>query len=147
MKKILVPVDLSRATGQVCTAAMGLARSLKGRIILLHAVPPPPVTLAAYGFAQAEVSRMLASLEIRATRRLLALGRRCEKSRRPVRVIQRIGRPVPTILAKVAALKPDLIVIGSHGHNAAYDLLVGSTTSGVIRNSRCPVLVVPIPRD
>jgi nucleotide-binding universal stress UspA family protein len=47
------------------------------------------------------------------------------------------------ILAQADQLQADLIVVGSHGHGATYDLLVGSISSGVIRKSKVPVLVVP----
>jgi nucleotide-binding universal stress UspA family protein len=146
MKTILVPVDLSRATSRVCDAACSLAQAIRGRLVLLHVVQPPPVELNSYGFAVADVRGMLAVLEKRAARKLLALGRRCEKSGRPVRAVQLTGKPVPAILAQAKVLKAEFIVLGSHGHNAAYDLLVGSTAQGILRQSRRPVLVVPMPR-
>jgi len=34
-------------------------------------------------------------------------------------------------------------VVGSHGHGAFYDLLVGSTTHGLLLRASCPVLIVP----
>jgi nucleotide-binding universal stress UspA family protein len=34
-------------------------------------------------------------------------------------------------------------VMGSHGHTALYDLLVGSTTHGVLMRAQCPVVIVP----
>ena len=37
----------------------------------------------------------------------------------------------------------DYIVMGSHGHTPLYDLLVGTTTHGVLKNARCPVVIVP----
>jgi nucleotide-binding universal stress UspA family protein len=40
-------------------------------------------------------------------------------------------------------LRASYIVMGSHGHTAFFDLLVGSNTHGVLRRSSCPVLVVP----
>ena len=40
-------------------------------------------------------------------------------------------------------LTADYIVIGSHGHTAFYDLLVGSTASGVLKSASCPVVIVP----
>ena len=58
--------------------------------------------------------------------------------------MQLTGHPVSSILAKAAATKAAYIVLGSHGHGAVYDLIVGSTTHGVLRRARCPVLVVPI---
>jgi nucleotide-binding universal stress UspA family protein len=33
--------------------------------------------------------------------------------------------------------------MGSHGHGALYNLLVGGTASGVIQKSPCPVVIVP----
>ena len=53
------------------------------------------------------------------------------------------GPTIDTILAQADQLQADLIVVGSHGHGATYDLLVGSVSSGVIRKSKVPVLVVP----
>jgi nucleotide-binding universal stress UspA family protein len=37
----------------------------------------------------------------------------------------------------------DYIVMGSHGHTAFYDLVIGSTTHGVIQRAKCPVVIVP----
>jgi len=34
-------------------------------------------------------------------------------------------------------------VMGSHGHTALYDLLLGSTTHGVLFRAPCPVVIVP----
>ena len=48
-----------------------------------------------------------------------------------VQVIEQTGRPVRAILSKASTLKADYIVIGSHGHRAAYDLLVGHPRLGV----------------
>ena len=39
-----------------------------------------------------------------------------------------------------------LIVLGSHGQSALYDLLVGSVSEGVVRASKVPVLLVPARR-
>ncbi|MDB5309299.1 MAG: universal stress protein [Gemmataceae bacterium] len=39
----------------------------------------------------------------------------------------------------------DLVVIGSHGHGRLRRLLRGSLTDEVVRNARCPVLVVKAP--
>lgn len=144
MKTILVPIDLSRASARVCDVAAAMAKAMRGRLVLMHVVPPQAVALRAPGFVAAEVRGMLAALEKRSAEELLELGGRLKKSRRPVRVVQQTGDPVPAILAKAAELKADLIVMGSHGQSAAYDLLVGSNTHRVLRRTKWPVLVVPI---
>ena len=147
MKTILVPVDLSAATTRVCDAAGALARLIHARLVLLHVVQPPPIILNDYyPFDAGAVVEAVAAGEKFAARRLRALARRCAKKRLPVQTVQRTGQPVAGILAMAAASKAAYIVIGSHGHGVAYDLLVGSTTQGVLRKAGCPVLVVPMPR-
>jgi len=37
-------------------------------------------------------------------------------------------------------------VMGTHGHGAMYNLLVGGVTKGVLKRSTRPVLLVPGPR-
>lgn len=44
-----------------------------------------------------------------------------------------------------AALDAELLVLGSHGHGAFHDALVGSTSLHVIRHAPCPVVLLPDP--
>ena len=55
------------------------------------------------------------------------------------------GPIVEKILHEAGEQQADMIVIGSHGHGALYDLLVGTVTQGVIKSATCPVVVVPAP--
>ncbi len=145
MKTILVPVDLSPATPQVCTAAGALARSLGARLVLLHVVQSLPFLMNDYyGYDASLMGEIIASSEQAAGRKLKALGERCRRHVPDVRTLQQSGRPVAAILEHAASLKADYIVLGTHGHGAVFDLLMGSTTQGVLRKARCPVLVVPV---
>jgi len=54
------------------------------------------------------------------------------------------GRPSEQLCT--AALDAELLVLGSHGHGAIHDVLVGSTSQHVIRHAPCPVVVLPDPR-
>lgn len=144
MKTILVPVDLSVATTRVCAAACALAKLIGGRVTLIHATPPPPVLMNDYyAFDTGHMAQAMAAIEKGATRKLQSLARRLA-TRHPVQIVQVTGEPVRSILAKATATKAAYIVMGSHGHGAMFDLIVGSTTHGVLRKARCPVLVVPI---
>jgi nucleotide-binding universal stress UspA family protein len=53
------------------------------------------------------------------------------------------GAPVARILDQAEQRAADYIVLGSHGHTAVYDLLVGSTAHGVLKKATCPVIIVP----
>jgi len=144
MKTILVPLDLSAMAVQVCDAACELAKFIGARPILLHIVQPPPVMLSdVYAFDASQLTAMSASASKSAAHKLRALTRHCAKRGVQVTTVQRTGVPVTAILDRAASTRARYIVMGSHGHGAVYDLLVGSTTHGVLKKAACPVLVVP----
>ena len=60
---------------------------------------------------------------------------------------QPAGAVAEEILNQAQVLDADLIVMGTHGHGAMYNFLVGSATKGVLKHSRRPVLLVPGPRS
>lgn len=145
MKTILVPVDLSAATTRVCDAACELAQLISARLVLLHVLQPPPVMLADYyAFDAGAMAEAVAAGEKFASRQLEALSRYCARRHVPVETVQSGGQPVAVILEQAAAAAADYVVLGSHGHGAMFDLLVGATTQGVLRKAHCPVLVVPM---
>jgi nucleotide-binding universal stress UspA family protein len=142
MKTILVPIDFSPVTKRVADAACRFARQTRSRLVLLHVVPIPS-NFELYGSGNAIVADVIREGEKAASRKLLRLGQRCSGRGFKVRTIQHTGKPAPVILTKAAAVGADFIVIGSHGHGAVYDLLIGGTTQGVLRRAPCPVVVVP----
>ena len=52
------------------------------------------------------------------------------------------GETVETILNEASNLNVDMIVLGSHGRGAMYQLFVGSVSEGVLHKSECPLLAV-----
>lgn len=142
MKTFLVPVDFSKVTDAVVSAACELVKSTRGKLVILH-VLPPPVVVDVYGLGQEMLADTVAASQEITTRKLKSLAVACGKRKIPVRAMQEPGAPVREILSTAKRLGADYIVIGTHGHGAAYDLIVGSTTTGVLRKARCPVLVVP----
>jgi len=51
------------------------------------------------------------------------------------------GQPVAGILAAADREECDLIVMGAYGHSRVRELLLGSTTDGILRKARVPVLL------
>lgn len=142
MKTILVPVDFSAITARVISAAADLARAHKAGLVLLNVTPP--ITMVGDDTAYLESLGVLYDLESKsAVKRLDLLQRATAKRGVPVRVVHLSGPAVPLIIDQARKLRADMIVIGSHGHTAFYDLLVGSTAHGVLKRATCPVLVVP----
>ncbi len=145
MKTILAPIDFSAATKHVVTEAVELARALDARVVLLNVTTP--VVFVSDFIDPRENSVALAELEAHAAAvRLSSLEEKLEHEFTPVDAIQLSGQPVPLIIEQARQLPADYIVMGSHGHSAFYDLVAGSTTSGVVKRAPCPVIVVPVGR-
>ena len=94
-----------------------------------------------YALDAGQTEEMLVAATHAGTDRLRELAARCGKRGVETETVHRVGLPVDEILAR--AKKADYIVMGSHGHGAVYDLLVGSTTHGVLKQAPCPVVIVP----
>ena len=142
MKTILAPVDFSDATPAVVAEAAALARAMAGRVALLSIIQPP-APIAEYAAILENIAEITAAGEKVAARKLAALQAELERTGLAVETLQFVGAPIPHIVEQAAKLKADYIVMGSHGHTALYDLLVGSTTHGVLLRATCPVIILP----
>jgi universal stress protein E len=56
-------------------------------------------------------------------------------------VVDRRGDPRSVILGDAEVWKPDLLVLGTHGHSKITQQLLGSVAEAVVRGARCDVLV------
>lgn len=148
MKLILVCVDFSDVTDKVVDLAARWAGKLEAALHLLHVVPPPPPMAVYAPGAGIALPLPAATLSDTAAEkaRLAELARLARAKGMPVSE-EVVEGPVTTeILAVADRLDPEAIVLGSHGHGALYELLVGSVTEGVLRRSPRPVWVVPSAR-
>jgi nucleotide-binding universal stress UspA family protein len=59
-----------------------------------------------------------------------------------VRALHAVGAAAQTIADAAEAEKPDLIVMGSHGHSALANVVMGSVVSGVLARCRVPMLLI-----
>ena len=142
MKTILVPIDFSDVTPLVLSTSRSLAAAFGSRVILLNVIEPepdlvgfdpafagvPPVIVRDYQAEQKKLEDLLLPY--------LAAG--CAAT-----ALHLNGPVVPIIIEVAKREAADLIVIGSHGHGALFELLVGSVTHGILKHGPCPVLVVP----
>lgn len=146
MKTILVPVDFSKVTPAVVREAALLAKAHQAWVMLLT-VTQPPVVANEYGAFPVNVAEIVEA-NVKAAQTQLARCRQQLKRRGiACETRQFTGAVAPLIVEEAKTLRADYIVIGSHGHSAFYDLLVGSTTHGVLLKAPCPVLIVPAPRS
>lgn len=142
MKNILVPVDFSDCAPKVIKTAVSIATKFSGHLILLHVAPPEPEFIGYDPGPQSvrdSVARELAGEH--ANLQKFEQDIKSPGLKTTALVIQ--GYPVDKILEEAKKVHADLIVMGSHGHGALRNLLVGSVAEGVLRKAACPVLIVP----
>src|SRR6185437_13677735 len=121
---ILVPIDHSPSDHEALGNALAVARMYDAQIILLHV-------------EEGVTSRMFGSLsstaEISEGQDYLAnIADSVRKQNIAVETVVRHGNsPAREIAAAVHELKPDLLVMASHGHRGLKDLVFGTTINSV----------------
>ena len=142
MKTVLAPIDFSGVSEAVVSEAAALARSFQGRVVLLTVIQPPVIT-SEYAPMMEKLAEITAAGEKAAAKNLTRIEERLRGESIPTEIVQVNGAPVMHIVEQAQKLAADYIVMGSHGHTALYDLLVGSTTHGVLMRAKCPIVIVP----
>lgn len=147
MKTLLVPVDFSDASGRLLAVAEAEARLRGASLILFHVIEPAAEVA---GFeTDPEMMRLKIGQDLDDEKRIEAARLRelaAEVASRGVicRTSVKFGLPTDEIIAAVKEQEPELVVMGSHGHGALFHLFTGSVVTGVLKQTECPVLVVPL---
>ncbi len=140
---LLVPLDLSDATPPVLAVAKRAAETTRSSLVLLHVAEPNP---AFVGYeAGPGVVREQVAHEYREQHQVLhshAETLRTDGIQTTALLIQ--GQTALCILKEAERLGADLIIMGTHGHGAMFELIVGSVAHAVVRDSRIPILLVPL---
>lgn len=142
MKTVLAPIDFSDASRRVIDEAINLARSIGGRLVLLNIVSPTSAFPSEFDSTGARAA-YLAQAEKHARDELAALQRSLRDEGVTAHVVHQVGQPGPGILDQAERLEADYVVMGSHGHGAFYEIIVGGTASRVLKMAKCPVVIVP----
>jgi nucleotide-binding universal stress UspA family protein len=145
MKTVLAPIDFSPVSESVVREAAEFARALDAQVVLLTVVQPPVVFSEYAGLMN--VAEITTRSEKQAAKLLEEFEEKLANAFIKAKTIQLTGSPITQIVDQAGKLDADYIVLGSHGHTAFYDLLVGSTTHGVLMRAKCPVVIVPANRE
>lgn len=142
MKTILVPVDFSDVTSRVVETARSMAKAFEARLVLLHVSEPEPDFI---GFEPGPMAvRTAVARDFKKEHKKLEDLSAAVAAEGCLALALHIQGPlVDKILDESLSQHADAIVMGSHGHGALFEFLVGSVTSGVLRGAKVPVIVVP----
>jgi universal stress protein A len=140
-RKILVAVDLTDDSPLVVDKALAIAKQSAGELHMVHVMEP-----IAVGYAVEVTSIDIEGLHQEAAKHarnaLLEMGGNLGIPAHRLHNV--LGQPAREIRELAKELGADLIVMGGHGKHG-WDLLFGSTSSGVTHGVSCDLLIVHIP--
>jgi len=140
MKPIVLATDGSPSAANATKVAVELARQSGARLEVVAAWQTP-VTIYASAPTIASSDHDTAEIE-RATEAARAAVDIARADGVDAKSFVRNGEPVQMISQTAKDCDASLVVVGSHGWGAIRRLVSGSVSTGLLRHSPCPVLVV-----
>lgn len=132
--RVVAATDFSVSSALALTLAGQVIHPF-GTVMLAHVAAPEPGARAS-GEAQ--------PLSNEATRAFDAV---LDEAQLPpsVSVLRKVftGEPSPVLTGIIRRARPDLVVVGSHGHGFLSRLILGSVSQTLVRHAGCSVLVAP----
>ena len=139
---ILVAIDLSSASQKILDKTKTLALSLPAKVCLLHVIEDDP------DFPDDEPDSQDSSDQgpqefPQEHKDLQKEVDGLRESGIDTKGLLSEGSIADVILQKSKQLGIDIIIVGTHGHGGVHHMIFGSVSEGVLRNTSCPVLVIP----
>jgi len=138
IRKILVPTDFSVHADEAFRVAHTLARAVGAEVILFHVAHVPAVVMEGGRFLADPGNGKGENL----WKRFPSIPPTDPKVHVEHEVIVADRPSAAHILEILDKLGCDLIVMGTHGRSWLKQRLFGSVTEEVVRQARCPVMVV-----
>ena len=144
VKKIVVPVDLTKSTSKLVEYALYMAEALRAVIDFVHVVADyPGDAMIGSPFAQQYQDKDFAASKQKMARLVedsLKVCPGCEGE-----IV--FGDPVGKIVEFAEAKKADLLILGTHNAKGLEKVLLGNVAENVLRKAHCPVLIMKPVKD
>jgi len=152
IKRILYATDLSENSSYAFIYAVDMAKKHGAKIIILHAIEPIPPYAEAYiplkETMQQKQEALIATVKSR-------LEEFCKKAEPQIgtcvdlveKILVPVGHPPEEILNAANDENCDLIVMGTHGKGFLAHTFLGSVSDAVLRRTRKPVFIIPLPSE
>jgi len=137
--KILVPVDFFPASDAAVNYAAGIAANYDASVHLLHVITP--IAAGTYEYA-IDTTELLKSMEETTMEEMNKLVARVKQAGAVAKAEVRVGDVYDEIKRAIELMKPELVVMGTHGWSGVVRWMLGSTARYVIQTAPCPVLTV-----
>jgi nucleotide-binding universal stress UspA family protein len=139
--QIMHATDFSSASHAAFAKAVQLAKRDRTGLVIVHAMRPPAWIGDGYVSA-ATVDEIYRGYRQDSQKKLDAVVGRAKAARVRARGVLLDGMPGEQILRAAKALKPRLLVVGTHGRRGVARFFLGSVASRVVAGATCPVVTV-----
>jgi nucleotide-binding universal stress UspA family protein len=137
-KHILVPTDFEPSSAEALDVAISLAQAFDAKLTLLHVWEIP-----IYPYMEFMLnSEVISNVEDRAVKRLDEAIAKVREVLPSANSMLKTGMPSAGIIDAVNDVKPDLVVMATHGRRGFSHLMLGSVAEKVVQLSPTPVLTV-----
>jgi len=145
-KRILVPVDGSRTSGEGLKTAIRMAKDEKATLILLHVVDENVLVSSGDYAGASYIDQLMADMRD-GGRKIIAKAEATAKKQGAAAktvLVESIGlrRVADIIVQQARKQRADAIVIGTHGRRGISRMVMGSDAEEVVRASPVPVVLV-----
>jgi len=139
IKNILCPVDFFPASDAAVSYAAGLAANYDTTIHLLHVITPIPVSVYEYAI---DTTAIVKSVEESSMDEMKKLAGRVKSMGVTAETELVVGDVYDELKRLIDVLKPDLIVMGTHGRRGVERWFMGSTTEKLLRHTPVPLVTI-----
>lgn len=150
---VLIPIDFSDYSVKAAIIGFDIAEKLGAKMVLYHSSPRPEFLTIPYSdvivydsalFLNYEMTEKITNQKFEKFLNQLTsvIDPERWKKARPEYIVK-IGEADDDILSYIQLHPPQMVVMGIRGEDAKSDDLIGTTTAGVIFNTKVPVLAIP----
>lgn len=141
IEKILIAMDYDETSIQVAEAGFSLAQALNAETILIHVISEQPIYYSSYNYMRELQVDVIEDLKV-STQQFLDKAKN-HLGNPSIKTISREGVVADMILKSAKEMNVDMIVMGSHSRNWLENIIMGSETQNVLKETNIPLYVFP----
>jgi nucleotide-binding universal stress UspA family protein len=150
-KKVLIALDYDPTAQKVAEKGFSMAKAMNAKVILLHVILDPKFY---YSTEYSPIMGLGGNMDMNSS--LLDTEEGLKKASQhfldktklhlgdeTIQTLVKEGHFADSILEAANEVKADIIVLGSHSHRWLEDILLGSVSESVIRDTDIPLFLIP----